>query len=194
MRIFVAIGLPPSIQRGLSRAQAFFRQGLSSGFRAESGLRWTQPDGIHLTLKFLGEVSEAEVQRAITHLRSIEPFPAFHLEVKGFGFFPDARRPRVFWAGVVAPSALEELATCVDQALSPLGFATENRDFSPHLTLARFKAPGRCPSLEALVNARQDETIGGFDVSEFYLFESRLSAGVPATYIALAHFPQTQRE
>ncbi len=192
MRIFVAISLPTSIRQELRRAQTFFQERLSAEPGANTDLRWTQPEGIHLTLKFLDEVSEARTQRTIELLRTIEPFPAFHLEVKGFGFFPEGRRPRVFWAGITAPPALEELAASVDRALSPMGFAPEGRDFRPHLTLARFKRPDRSPSLEALVDARKDEALGGFEVSDFCLFESHLSPGSPARYAVLARFPQAQ--
>jgi 2'-5' RNA ligase len=95
--------------------------------------------------------------------------------VKGFGFFPNARRPRVLWVGVEAPGALQELGKKIESAMERHGFGREDRPFTPHLTLARFKSPRPQPGLERLLAEHRDESLGSFEVSEFVLFESKLS-------------------
>lgn len=181
MRAFIAIELPESIHEALRKEQARFRAVCPDA-------RWTRPEGIHLTLKFLGEISgqqEAEVKNALSRM---ERFEKFTVEARGFGFFPDAKRPRVFWAGLDAPPSLARLAAQVESAVAPLGFAPETRPFKPHLTLARFKIPSPQPRLEALLAAQDSPLPRSFEVSEFFLWESRLLPG-GAEYHKAACFP-----
>lgn len=181
MRAFVAIELPQSIREALAREQARFRTVCPDA-------RWTRPEGIHLTLKFLGDISDMQEARVKTALGHMEPFEKFTLTVNGFGFFPDARRPKVFWAGLEAPPDLARLATEVENAMAPLGFPPEGRPFRPHLTLARFKMPRPQQKLEALVEANDNLLLGSVEVSDFFLWESKLSPQ-GAEYRKVARFP-----
>lgn len=181
MRAFIAIELPEAVRESLARQQARFRAVCPDA-------RWTRPEGIHLTLKFLGEISgeqEAQVKKA---LGQIERFEKFIVRAQGFGFFPGAKRPRVFWAGLAAPPELAGLAAQVESAMAQLGFPAENRAFSPHLTLARFKVPRPQPRLQELLVGQADLLLGTFEVSEFFLWESKL---LPqgAEYRKVARFP-----
>ncbi len=151
--------------------------------------RWTRPEGIHLTLKFLGEISDAQTRQVVEALAQIGPFEPLSVEVKGFGFFPRANRPRVFWAGVTAPPGLAELAARVESHMEKNGFAREERTFSPHLTLARFQVPRPQPELEAAVAARAATPLGKFEASEFFLFESKLPPQ-GAQYRKVMRFPR----
>jgi len=108
--------------------------------------------------------------------------------LKGFGFFPDARRPTVFWAGVEAPASLGQLAEQVEEAMRKIGFAREPRAFRPHLTLARFRVPQPQPALQALLTQQGEQELGNFAVSEFFLFESKLSPQ-GAEYRKVERFP-----
>ena len=153
MRAFIAIDLPEPLHAALAEAQQVFRSACRDA-------RWTRPEGIHLTLKFLGEISDAQTKQVVEALAQIGPFEPFSVEVKGFGFFPQAQRPRVFWAGVAAPPALAELAARVESHMEKIGFAREDRAFSPHLTLARFQVPRPQPALEAAVAARATDIAG----------------------------------
>lgn len=182
MRAFIAIDLPEEIHTALSRQQAEFRA-------VSPDARWTRPDGTHLTLKFLGEISDEKVGTVTEALSGCAPFQQFSVEVCGFGFFPDARRPKVFWSGVKAPPDLLRLAGEVECAMEKLGFAREQRAYSPHLTLARFKIPKPQPALKALVEQLSETSLGRFEVSEFFLFESRLSPH-GAQYRNVARFPK----
>ncbi len=185
MRAFVAIDLPAEIHAELERQQLAFRLACHDA-------RWTRPEGIHLTLKFLGEISEAQVKSVTETLAALGEFQKFPVEVRGFGFFPNARRPRVFWAGVEAPEALAALAGRVEQAMEGLGFPREQRAFNPHLTLARFKIPRPQPELAALVEKMSAFSLGRFEVSGFFLFESKLSPQ-GAEYRKIAAFPAPAR-
>jgi 2'-5' RNA ligase len=181
MRAFIAIDLPEGIHRELARQQATFRDACRDA-------RWTRPEGIHLTLKFLGEITDAQVRQVTEALNALPNFEKFTVEVKGFGFFPDARRPRVFWAGVAVAPGLGQLAARVEDGMESLGFAREARAYSPHLTLARFAAPRPQPQLQELVARYADLSLGQFEVSNCFLYESKLSPH-GAEYRKVARFP-----
>jgi RNA 2',3'-cyclic 3'-phosphodiesterase len=187
MRAFVAIDLADEIRSALAHDQARLRAACAHN----RGIRWTRPEGLHLTLKFLGEVEKAQATSVIAALRGLGEFDPFKVEVKGFGFFPDPRRPRVFWVGLQAPAALSQLAANVEAALEPLSFAREHRPFKPHLTLARFEPPHSPSGLTAAIDGSTAPSFGCFEVSEFFLFESRLRPG-GAEYFKLARFPASQ--
>lgn len=131
MRLFVALNFPAPVRQALWQTVAPVR---------ERGLpvKWVRPDGIHLTLKFLGDAAEerdADVQAALGRAaRGARPLP---LAFADFGVFPDFQRPRVVWAGITADSRLEILQHRVEQEFAPLGFPTEARPFRPHVTLGR---------------------------------------------------------
>jgi 2'-5' RNA ligase len=181
MRAFIAIELPESIRAALRLEQASFRSVCPDA-------RWTQPEGIHLTLKFLGEISDPKVRQVCGSLKNLGRFEGFAIGLKGFGFFPDARRPRVFWVGVEAPAGLRRLAEQVEEAMGRIGFAREERAFRPHLTLARFREPQPQPALQALLTQLGEQELGNFEVSEFFLFESKLSPQ-GAEYRKVERFP-----
>ena len=182
MRAFIAIDLPEPVRAALAEAQRGFHSVCHDA-------RWTRPEGIHLTLKFLGEISDAQTRQVVEGLGQIGVFEPFIVEVKGFGFFPHAHRARVFWAGVAAPSALAELAEKVETRMEKIGFAREDRAFSPHLTLARFQVPRPQPALEAAVAGHAPASLGKFEASEFFLFESKLSPQ-GAQYRKVMRFPR----
>jgi 2'-5' RNA ligase len=135
IRSFVAIELP----EGLKDELVELSERLKSG--GHSGVRWVDPRGIHLTLKFLGNVAMDRLD-AITKVlteaaRGISPF---RLEVGGLGVFPNPRRVRVAWVGMHGDTdKLQQLQQRVESCLVPLGFAAESRQFTPHLTLARVR-------------------------------------------------------
>ncbi len=190
MRAFVAIDLPEALQDALAQAQSKFRSTLPRSAEREDDARWTRPEGIHLTLKFLGEISSEQLEKVKQALEVIKRFEEFPVAVKGFGFFPDARRPRVLWAGAEAPPALAELAGRVEDAMGRLGFPRENRPYAPHLTLARFKLSRPQPELQSLIAREADLSLGRFAVSDFYLFESKISSS-GAVYRKVAQFPRS---
>ena len=191
MRAFVAVDLPEAVKAAISDQQRAFRTALSAGRGREDDFKWTRPEAIHLTLKFLGEISARQATQVTEALEGLESFEPFAVEVKGFGFFPNASRPHVFWVGVEAPPVLGQLANRVETAMERLGFPAEGRTFSPHLTLARFKVPRPQPELVALIEFQREFTLGCFEVSGFFLFDSKLSPQ-GAQYRKIAHFPNDE--
>ena len=149
VRAFVAVDLPEDVERAMGAAAQSLRDA-----RIE-GLRIVRPEGIHLTLKFLGDVPESRVDE-IGHAvsESVAGHQRFEVSTGGFGAFPNTRRPQVLWVGLAGRlEPLMGLQADVDAALSRLGFQTETRPFHPHLTLARLDrrmpAGARRASLDA---------------------------------------------
>lgn len=134
IRTFIAVELDAGLKATLTRVQAALRDQVPP-----RSVRWVQPNAIHLTLKFLGDTPPEKVdsiQAALARAAAeVEPF-AFG--VSGVGCFPDMRRPRVVWLGLHEPGGhLSRLWKAIEAHVAPLGFPTESRPFSPHLTLGR---------------------------------------------------------
>jgi 2'-5' RNA ligase len=183
MRLFVALDVPEIVREAIGAIAAKLRPTCSDA-------RWVRIEGIHVTLKFIGEVSP-ELSGQIETALATAPFPRpIPIKFRGLSYFPNDRRPRVLWAGVEAGPELPALASAVEKALEPLGIAQEARTFSPHLTLARFDPRRRTGSLEALQAAIAK--VGPLDfgdaiVREFHLYLSILKQG-GAEYTRVATF------
>lgn len=148
IRAFVAVELSPDLREALAQVQSRIRKVIQDRSPSDPRIQWVGPGSIHLTLKFLGEIEEAQVEDIRTALApAIGSLPKFTVEVGGLGGFPDLRAPRVLWVGGTGPEGriepLAALAQTVEQALEPLGFALETKLFHPHLTLARIKDRNR---------------------------------------------------
>jgi 2'-5' RNA ligase len=184
-RLFVAIEPPDAVRRRLAAMVAELRR---LGGRAASEVRWVAPENVHLTLQFLGNAPEerlGEVKDAVTAAAAASR--PLHLEVQGAGSFPNARRPRVIWAGLAGDVApLGPLVKDLGARLAPLGFPPEDRPFSAHLTLGRARggAPGLAGALAALEHAEG----ASFRATELVLFRSHLSPRGP-TYEAILRAP-----
>jgi 2'-5' RNA ligase len=185
VRTFIAIELPEPILARLEELQARMREDVPPGL-----LRWVRPAGIHLTLKFLGEVPLTQIEVLSGALQeACAPHGGFAFRIAGLGCFPNPRRPRVVWVGVEEPSgALARLQRDVERALSPLGYPPEGRPYSPHLTLGRVKGHGR-EALEALgaYVSRSAVTVGQVQASAVHLMRSDLRpSGAVYTELAVA--------
>jgi 2'-5' RNA ligase len=135
MRIFIGIDLDDAIRGKIAR----FLEGVGC-FAPEA--RWVRPESLHITLKFIGEQKEEKVEAIAERLRQIHSGP-IEIGMAGYGFFPTPKAPRVFWIGIQAGPTLAALAKQIDEACGELGVAREDREFSPHLTLARAGARGK---------------------------------------------------
>ncbi|MBA7485979.1 RNA 2',3'-cyclic phosphodiesterase [subsurface metagenome] len=135
IRSFIAVELPAELKTWLTRLQARLKAG------EPSGVKWVNPDGIHLTLKFLGNVATdriEEITRAIE--AAARGTPPFALKVSDPGVFPNLRRPQVVWVGLGGGiDKLSQIQQNIESNLAKLGFAPESRPFTPHLTLARLR-------------------------------------------------------
>lgn len=187
LRCFVAIEIPPPIKSLLAQLQ--------QGLRAEGGgkVKWVEVGGIHLTLKFLGNVVSEKVPAIIHALSSVgQSATPFSLALGEMGVFPNPRRTQVIWVGLKGDlGSLQELAQGVERALSPLGFPAENRPFTPHLTLGRVRedaSPGERTRLGEKAMATRTAPAPPFEVSRFNLMRSQLTPQ-GAIYTPLASIP-----
>ena len=135
VRSFIAIELPEELKLGLTRLEAQLKSG------EQSWVKWVDPHSIHLTLKFLGNISidrTGEITRAMEEAaQGVSPF---HLEVKDLGASPSLRRVQVAWVGIGGEiDKLNQLQKRIEANLVPLGFTPEARPFTAHLTLARLR-------------------------------------------------------
>jgi 2'-5' RNA ligase len=136
IRAFIAIELPAEVHQNLEQVMRQLRQRLQTV--PASAVRWVQAGNIHLTLKFLGDVSLANLDMLKDNLLTeVKTHPSFEFSVGGAGAFPNARQPRVVWVGVQAPPELLALQSAIECKMEKLGYSREERPFSPHLTLGR---------------------------------------------------------
>ena len=133
LRAFIALELPSPLQAAIESQTKALRQAAGS-----SGVRWVSAHNLHLTLKFLGDISPSAVAYLDQMLAGeAARFSAITLELEGLGCFPDSHRPRVVWVGIQAPPQLEALQRGVEAGAARLGYAGDERPFSPHLTIGR---------------------------------------------------------
>jgi RNA 2',3'-cyclic 3'-phosphodiesterase len=182
IRAFIAIELPEDVK-------VFLRE-ISNRLSSSGGdVSWTRSEGMHLTLKFLGNISPRLVTDLGNGLGSIfAAQPPFRLRMEGIGTFPDLRRPRVIWAGLKDPQgALEPLAAKVEDVTASLGLARENRRYNPHLTLGRVRSSEGCSRLMHLITDLRDLQGPSFVADRAALFQSILKP-TGAQYTALIRF------
>jgi len=193
MRVFVAIDLDHEIREKIAR----FLEGVREFAR---DVRWVSPESLHITLKFIGEQKPEQVAAIIERLQSVVG-NKIEIRVSGYGFFPTAKAPRVFWLGIQAGHQLAGLAASIDSGLAELKIAREDRPSSPHLTLARGGSgsgspksrPGDGPNsrfatLQKRLAALSELDFGTMTAREFFLYQSQLSPGGPK-YTKLQAFP-----
>lgn len=184
VRVFIAIELSESLQKGLREIGGVLQTKLKG-----QPLRWVPVENIHLTLKFLGDVSTANLNMIAEILRNqANACAKFDMAVGGLGVFPNARRPRVVWVGVEAAGGLMQLQQRIETEMSRLGYPGERRAFSPHLTLARVQpkaSSGQARQIGEILTAAAAEQVGEMQVERVTLFRSQLKRS-GAEYEALS--------
>jgi 2'-5' RNA ligase len=181
VRLFVALQIPPAVRNNLAEFLAALR-----ALSPQS--RWVRAENLHVTLKFIDEMQPEKLGAIRAALSAVRSDQAVALDFRGLGFFPNERRPRVFWAGIGASANLGQLASDIDRALEKLGIPPENRPFSPHLTVARFEPPGLPEKLRKAIQEITKREFGSVAAEEFQLIESKLKPG-GAEYTTLETFP-----
>jgi 2'-5' RNA ligase len=180
MRLFIALDIDDVIRERIAR----FVDGVRE-FAADA--RWMRPESLHVTLKFIGERPDdalAEIKRSLSTIEA----SAIEVGFRGYGFFPSAKWPRVFWIGITAGTGVSHLAGAVEEKLSSLGIEKEAHAYSPHLTLARGPGgsgaarqrsqdrPNRAfARLQEKLTARPEPEFGTMTARGFYLYQSQLS-------------------
>ena len=191
IRSFIAIELPGDIKQALAELQASLRT------EQHLSVKWVDPGGIHLTLKFLGSITANRTGDIIGTIEEAARDTApFSLEVKGLGVFPNFKRVRVVWVGMGGDIAtLKRLQQRIESGLVPLGFARESRPFTPHLTLARVRervSPGEQQNFGQVIANASFETAYHFTVNRINLMRSQLTtAGAIYSHIGAVNLKKT---
>lgn len=163
MRLFVAVNFPEAERARLGSV-------LEDLAQTRLPIRWVTPDSLHITLKFLGEVADAQVEGIVPALgRVARSVPSFDVALGGFGAFPTLQRPRILWLGVQAPDQLRDLQERVEDEFTPLGFPREERPFHAHVTLGRLKNAAEVDSAQldrilSTVGYRSAVEVGSIDL------------------------------
>jgi len=169
MRLFIAIEIPEEIKKEMVRVQEQLR-------KANVDASWPRAEGMHLTLKFLGEVPEMKITEIVRGLQtSAEGIGRFRLEVKGVGMFPNPQRARVVWIGLSGDAGkLAKLQGGVEDAMARIGLAREERKFTAHLTLGRIKYIRSRDQWLAVLAEVMDISLPGFEATSVSLMKSEL--------------------
>jgi 2'-5' RNA ligase len=149
--------------------------------------RWVRPENLHVTLKFIGHIDPAPLDPIRATLAKLCSDGPVDLRFRGLGFFPNAKRPRVLWAGTAASPNLSSLARDIDSSLAKLGIPAEERAFTPHLTLARCEPSAISAAMAGVVERDSACDFGGLRTTQFHLVESKLKAS-GAEYTTLQSF------
>ncbi len=182
IRAFIAVTLDSKVMGKIATATAQLRPQVI-------GVRWVTPQNFHLTLKFLGDIDEAMVEAIKGRLgEQLSLFPRFSINAKGLGVFPSPKRPRVLWVGLTG-DRLIALASRAESALQQVGFTPETREFTPHLTIGRWRQAGiASKSLNRELENWKTYDFGISRVESVSLFQSVLKSE-GASYNRLATIP-----
>ena len=163
MRLFTALDLSPEVS---ARLDLLVRE-----LKPIARLRWSPPENLHITTKFIGDWPEHRLPELSAALPQAQPEP--EISVAGVGFFPNDRHPKVFFARVEPAQELLSLAQATDSATGQLGVPLEKHPYRPHITLARIPESVHLHPLRDRLAELQPGALGSFQAQEFSLFESR---------------------
>lgn len=193
IRAFIAIELSEEIRQKLDELEKTIQA--RTGESAKKAVRWVPANNMHLTLKFLGEVSSGNVEALAGMLRTeAARHPRFEMTVDSLGAFPNLHRPRVIWVGAKAPPDLFALQKAIEAETRQLGYPTEDRSFSPHLTLGRIAQNARPEEVAQVARVVEDLKIGELGkvrVDRLHLFRSDLHPS-GSIYTSLYNFQLKQ--
>jgi 2'-5' RNA ligase len=176
LRSFIAIEMPAELQDAMDKSTDGLKKAL-----ARPLVRWVPPHNVHLTLKFLGDVSPANLELLAQALKvEAGQHTSFSISIGGLGVFPNLRRPRVVWIGIEAPAALQALHHGIEVAAAHLGYEPENRPFSPHLTIGRVNQNTSASDIQQIRAALEQTSVGSLGavaVEAMHIFKSDLQPG-----------------
>lgn len=177
LRAFIAIEIPPEIKKAIAAEIANLHNG------AGRAVRWVATENIHLTLKFLGEISPASVELLSQALQAeCDQHVPFDITVSGLGCFPNSHRPRIIWIGLNIPPELSRLQHKLETAAARLGYTAEDKPFSPHLTIGRIReqaTPAELNNVHSALEKLHVGSLGTFTAQSVHLFKSDLKPSGP---------------
>ncbi|HWR57871.1 MAG TPA: RNA 2',3'-cyclic phosphodiesterase [Thermodesulfovibrionales bacterium] len=186
MRCFISINLPETLRKDIHGAIEVMKKG-------NADVKWVPADNLHITLKFLGNTDEDIARQLEGRLSALAgSHHSFRINLRGIGVFPDSKRPRVVWIGLLDTEALRKLQRDVEQTAGTAGFADEDRPFSPHLTIGRIRSSAGKSYLIKSVEALKERDFGNIEVNTFSLMKSDLKP-TGAQYTTLAEFHLKRR-
>lgn len=181
IRSFISINLDEILKREIDNLLMDFK-------KYNFDVKWVPAENLHITLKFLGHISEETLERVKERLYEIASFfKPFRLRFNGIGFFPDRKRPRVIWIDISDSDVLKNLQDMIEERLAEIGLAREERGFSPHLTIGRIRSLRDRERLVGIVETIKDREFGIIDVDRVSLMKSDLRPG-GAQYSVIAEF------
>jgi 2'-5' RNA ligase len=174
IRSFIAIELPPELKKELTKVETQLK------INSPPVIKWIEPGSIHITLKFLGETSDAILDDLILAMEeSVVGVSPFKLDVRQLGAFPGVDRPQVIWVGVSGEmEKLKQLQKNLEKNTEQLGFKRESRTFSPHLTLGRVRdgaRPDDIQRISKLLNETVFTALHNINVNQINLMKSVLT-------------------
>jgi 2'-5' RNA ligase len=190
LRTFIAVEIPSAMQKKIQATVEPFRKELGSSL-----VRWVPMQNIHITLKFLGDVSPASVDHLTQILRAeADTCTAFDIAISGLGSFPSLKRPRVLFIGIQAPAELEALQRGIESACARLGYESEKRGFAPHLTIGRVKENASATDqqkIRRVLETIKIDSLGTARVNSVHLYKSELKPS-GAVYTQIYSAPLTK--
>ena len=167
IRAFIAVNLAPAVGEEIAKVQASLKA-------VQGDIRWTRIEGMHLTLKFLGDIAREQVEPILAALQSaLHNQPPLHVMAQGLGAFPHLKRPRVLWVGL-SGEGLTKLQEKVESALIALDFPREERSFTPHLTLGRVRSLRGWEQVLTVVKKYEQVQFGDSIIDRVTLYQSTL--------------------
>lgn len=169
IRSFIAVSIPEQIKSEIGRFQEHLK-------RTGADVKWVRPESMHITLRFLGNLSPEEIELAGEAVCVVaEKFSPVQVEIKGFGSFPERKRPRVIWAGLTrGEDELKEIFQSLEQELISRGLGEADRGFAGHLTIGRVKTGKKLEYLLEYLNKESERSFGIFEAKTICLFQSQL--------------------
>ena len=178
MRTFIAIDLTDDILQKIVGITAYLKTQVPS-----NAIKWVVEGNLHLTLKFLGEISESKVEQIkMLSIKAVHEINSFNFSVEGLGMYPNHKNPRVIWLGIINEKPLVKLATLIDQALFDAGVPREKRPFSPHLTIGRVRRSAtqdEINNIGTVLSQFKVDCLGEMPVEKVQLYQSELKPRGP---------------
>ena len=174
IRSFLAIEIPRTILKKIEEVQEDLKL-------SQADVRWVNPEKIHFTLKFFGNIEESRIEPIVKSIEGpIRTTSPFSLKVRGVGAFPHLKNPRVIWMGLVdEKEVLDYFQKQLEEALEKIGFEQEEKAFHPHLTLGRMKSGKGRAELVGRMERHKEEEFGNFQIERVVLFKSDLRPSGP---------------
>jgi len=178
VRTFIAVDLPSNMLVRIEEITTYFMRKTPP-----KALKWVDMDNLHLTIKFIGEITEDKLE-PVKHIlsKALEDQNAFDIEISGLGMYPNKNNPRVIWLGIAGGKPLIQIFNSLDQALTTLDIRPEGRDFTPHLTIARVRRNTDKATATAIGKALSQfkvDPLGAITIDQVHLYQSVLEPSGP---------------